>query len=146
VVVRGQSHPGPQRVELPSRIQMLDLAQGGNAVEVRALAVGLRPEKDEGEQQRQDGTGAHSRTPTRKTFPAAHGCASDGPASACRNLTMAGVSSSVGVRPSWYLNITRTASSSVRTVPSCMYGALSATLRRLGTLKTWRSASRPVTR
>ncbi len=53
--------------------------------------------------------------------------------------------SSVSSLPSWWWAMRRTASSSVAMDPSWKYGPVLATLRRLGTLNTYLSASFPVT-
>src|SRR5262247_3323013 len=63
-----------------------------------------------------------------------------GPVRLRRNATISWVSSSVSVLPNCTRAITFTASSNVATEPSWKYGGVIATLRRLGTLNTYRSA------
>src|SRR5262245_43409472 len=63
-----------------------------------------------------------------------------GPVRLCRNATISRISSSVSILPNCTRAITFTASSNVATDPSWKYGGVIATLRRLGTWKTERSA------
>src|SRR5215831_17510136 len=66
--------------------------------------------------------------------------AGSAPVSVPRNATISLISASGSVTPNCTRPITRTAASSVATAPSWKYGGVIATFRRLGTLKTYRSA------
>ncbi len=119
IVIAVDAHPGLQHVQLPARIQLLELAQQRHVAEIDGRVMLPRPaieEREDGsQQQRRRGHAEPAQLPA---HPHQRPPCPPGPVSVLRNSTMAALSSFEATRPSWYLNITSTASSSVFAEPS----------------------------
>src|SRR5262249_37922738 len=105
--------------------------------------IGQHDQQTEHDQRHSGRRPGHGRATGRSAAP----CPPSGgysPLSALRNRTMRPISCGASARPSWIRALSATASSSVAARPSWKYGAVLATLRKLGTRNTERSSALPV--
>src|SRR5262249_36584901 len=146
IVVALQPGPRAQHVALQRRViehrRPHRLERALVAVRIRRGAL----DQEIGQQQQQTNGNGDQRA---RPHPAARSAAARdrpwySPVNVSRNCTIKAMSSGGSSRPSWLRAMISTASASEDVAPLWKYGAVMATLRRLGTRKTCRSSSAPV--